>query len=215
LTRHYSSEQWADYVRGATPARQSAEMERHLDAGCAKCRRAGATWKTVLKLARREAGYRPPDRAIRLAKSYFAMRRIEEKQSIVPNVARLVFDSFRQPQLAGVRSLAPAPRHYVYQSGSLLVDVWMDPAKESIPAILTGQVLDQSSPAKAVEEMLVKLRSGGADLAATSTNQFGEFHFVLTPAARADINLTIGESDRTAVLIPLKLAGVREGDDDE
>lgn len=204
---HYSSEQWADYVRGTAAKREKAEMKRHLESGCRECEHAAGMWTTVLKLAHKEAGYQPPDYAVRLAKSCFAMCRIEGKPSLVPRVARLVFDSFRQSPLAGVRSDGPSPRHYVYRSGSMLVDVWMKPADKADPVALMGQVLDQSSPVQAVKDMVVKVRSGDADISATMTNQFGEFHLVIGQATEMDLQLTIGNGKKISVIIPLRLIG--------
>ena len=207
MAKHYSSEQWADYARGTAEPRLSAEMTRHLDAGCTKCGQSAATWTRVVELARKEPGYQPPAGGVRLAKSYFPMYRTVNKPSRLPRLARLVFDSFRQPQLEGVRSGAPAPRHFIYQTGPMLIDVWMDPAKESVPAVLTGQMLDRSKPGNAVQDMPVRLRCGGAEISATKTNPFGEFHFEVPRAAKAGLQLTIGEDERKAVLVPLKFTG--------
>lgn len=211
--RHHSSDLWADYVRGTASKREMAEMKRHLEAGCKKCEHLAGLWTTILKLARQEAGYQPPDSVVRLAKSYFAMCPMEVKQPLVTRVARLVFDSFRQPQLAGVRSTGPQPRHYVYQSGPMLVDVWMEPAEESAPVALTGQILDQSRPSQAVKNMMVSLRSGGEELSKTTTSHFGEFHFEYRQKPGAGLQLTIG-NNRIAVLVPLRLIGVSQPGDD-
>lgn len=213
--KHYSSEQWADYVGAAAPKRESAEMKRHLEAGWKKCERAVGVWTTILELARKEPTYQPPDSAVRLAKSYFAMCRIEGKESLVAKVARLVFDSFRQPQLAGVRSIASAPHHYVYRWGPMLVDVWMESANESAPVALTGQIFDQSSPHQAVKDTVVMLHSGDADLSTTTTNQFGEFHLEFSPKPGAELHLHIGNDNKIAVLVPLRLIGVSQHGNDK
>jgi hypothetical protein len=203
--KHYSSEQWADYVCGTAPKRQGAEMKRHLGTGCKKCEQTAGMWMTVLNLAHKEAGYQPPDSAVRLAKSYFAMSRMEGKEFVVPRVARLIFDSFRQPQLAGVRSLGFLPRQCLYQSGPMLVDLWMEPASSSAPVALIGQILEQSKPSQGVEDMVVKVQGGDAEIAATKTNQFGEFHLKISPTTGPQVQLTIGDGNKIALVIPAAL----------
>lgn len=201
--RHYSSEQWVEYVRGTAPKHERAKMIKHLETGCKKCGQAVGMWATIQKLARKRPELQPPDSTVRVAKSYFAIYRIGGKQSLVPRLATLVFDSFRHPQLAGVRSLGLLPRHYVYQSGPMLIDVWMESANESAPGALTGQILDHSSLSQAVKDVPVKLRSGSADISVTVTNQFGEFHLEILPTTGPDVHLTIGDDQKIVVLIPL------------
>jgi hypothetical protein len=210
--KHYPSEQWADYVRGGAPNLQMAEMKRHLEAGCKKCGTLAEVWTTIVNLAQRESSYQPPNSDVRLAKSYFAASATEVKESWAPRVARLIFDSISQPQLAGVRSSGPAPRHYVYRSGSVLVDVWAQQTAEPASTVLTGQVLDRSIASQAVTHTAVKLRSKGADISMATTNQFGEFHFELGKAPESDLHLMIGEDQAVIVVIPLSLLGVSSMD---
>jgi len=203
--KHYSSEQWADYLREAAPKGTMAEMKRHLESGCKKCEQTADMWTTVLKLAHKEAGYQPPDNAVRMAKSYFAMCQMEEKKALVPRIASLVFDSLRQPRLAGVRSSGSVPQHYVYRAGQLLVDIWMEPAKEAFPATLTGQILDVTSPSKGAKEIMVTLKSDRAEISATTTNQFGEFNLDLGKHPGRAFHLTIYSNNTTSIIIPLRL----------
>ncbi len=205
--KHYSSEKWADYSRGTTGKREASLMKRHLESGCKKCRQMAEMWSGVIRLAQKEGGYKPPENAVRVAKSYFAASRLEGKSSVVTQIARLVFDSLRQPQLEGVRSTSVAPRHYVYQAGSVLVDIWLERVSGSTPLSLTGQVLEKSKDSQAVKDMDVRLRMGDAEIASTTTNQFGEFHLEIPPSTGSDAQLTIGGERKVAVLIPMALLG--------
>jgi hypothetical protein len=212
--KHYSPEQWADYSRGTAGKRQVTEMKRHLETGCRMCRQSAEMWSDVLKLAQKEIGYRPPESAVRVAKSFFALSRAEERPSVAVRLATLVFDSLRQPQPEGVRSSSVAPRHYVYQAGSVLVDVWMERAGNGMPLSLTGQVLEKSQAAQKVMGLDVRLRVGNTDIASTKTNQFGEFHLELPSATASDVQLTIGDDRKIAVLIPMGFIGdAQEGND--
>ncbi len=205
--KHYPSEKWADYSRGTLGKREAAEMKRHMDAGCRKCRQASEMWSTVLKMAQQEASYQPPESAVRVAKSFFAASRVEGKPSVVTHIARLIFDSLRQPQLEGVRATGVAPRHYVYQAGTMLVDVWMEPAPGMDAVNLTGQILEKSKPTQSIVDIKVRLKVGDLEIASTKTNQFGEFHLETLPIASPDVQLTIGDEPKITVLIPLGLIG--------
>lgn len=211
MAKHYSSEQWADFVRGTAAERLGEEMKRHLADGCKKCQRAVAMWTQVVEMAGREPGYQPSESAVRIANSHFAIHRLQGKPARVPRLARLVFDSFRQPQMAGVRSAGLAPRHFVYQSGAILIDVQVAPAKESVPALVTGQMLDRRRPENAIKDMLVKLQCGGTPVT-TKTNLFGEFHLEIPATAKDVGQLIIGEDDRTFV-IPIRIRSTSPGDD--
>jgi hypothetical protein len=208
--KHYPSEKWADYSRGAADKRVAAEMKRHLETGCKKCRQESEMWAAVVGLAQKEPGYQPPESAVRVAKSYLAASRVKGKPSMVAQIARLIFDSVRQPQLDGVRTIGVAPRHYVYQAGTTLVDIWMEPASGSDPVSLTGQILEKSQPTKSIVGIDVRLRVGDAEIASTRTNQFGEFHLDVLPIASSGVQLTIGDEQKIAVLIPIGLSEVGE-----
>ena len=58
----------------------------------------------MLDVADQEAAYRPPDEALRQLKGDFALRRPKGLLERVAEQAALVFDSFRVPQPAGVRT---------------------------------------------------------------------------------------------------------------
>lgn len=213
MAKHYSSEQWADFVRGTAAEGFEQDMKRHLAAGCKKCEQAAAMWAQVAEMAGREPGYQPSASAVRIANSHFAIHRLEGKPARVPRLARLVFDSFRQPQMAGVRSAGLAPRHFVYQSGAILIDVQVARAAESAPALVTGQMLDRKSPEKAIEDMAVRLLCGGTSVTTTKTNIYGEFQLQIPTTVKDAAQLIIGEHGRF-FLIPLKFADTSDSDDD-
>lgn len=208
--KHFSSEQWADYVRGAAPVADQKEMKSHLEAGCKKCKKVVAVWRTVLELAQKEADYRPPDSAVRFVKDHFPLGRPQGKSSLAVRVANLIFDSFRQPLPAGVRSLQTSTRHLVYRADRVLVDVRLEPAREATPVALVGQVLDQSSPERTIKDVTVSIYNGQNEVASTSTNQFGEFQLELGPEVEKDLHLAVGLESNN-VIIPLRMMGAARG----
>lgn len=113
--------------------------------------------------------------------------------------------------MAGVRSAGLAPRHFVYQSGPILIDVQVAPARESAPALVTGQMLDRRRPEKALKDMLVRLQCGSTPVT-TKTNLFGEFHLEIPATAKDAGQLIIGEDDRTFV-IPIRFTSTSASHD--
>src|SRR5207237_2121702 len=100
---HFKVEQWADFARQVTAPDVSAKMQRHLDTGCRDCARSLAAMKKVAELVGREATYEPESGIVRIAKALFAAES-QASANRVREILPLVFDSFAQPAMAGVRT---------------------------------------------------------------------------------------------------------------
>jgi CheY-like chemotaxis protein len=116
-------------------------------------------------------------------------------------IPHIIFDSFRSPMTAGVRSLSPATaRHLAYQHKSTVIDLSIEFPKGSDRISLVGQVLDAER--KGMNDGLsVLLVSGVTTLVRTTTNQFGEFHLELESAK--NVSLEIRVTERSWILVPL------------
>lgn len=93
----------------------------------------------------------------------------------VTRVARLIFDSFRQPLPAGVRTAQSTVRRFVYEYGFLSADVSFEPKTDSQVIELVGQIMDSANPDHRLEGMPVVLRGPKGPIALAMTNEFGEF----------------------------------------
>jgi CheY-like chemotaxis protein len=94
------------------------------------------------------------------------------------NVARLVFDSFVQPMPAGVRGVSQASsRQLVYQSGSLMADLRIEPQSDFRNFALVGQIADSNKPDRQFDSIPVVLHGPKGPIALSTTNKFGEFQF--------------------------------------
>ena len=91
--RHYSHEDWVDFVRDLAPPDQLEAMRRHLAAGCESCREVHHTWKAVLETIREEPGVEPPAEAMRLARALYAATNPRRRGAIARATATLLFDS--------------------------------------------------------------------------------------------------------------------------
>ena len=126
-----------------------------------------------------------------------ALRRLRAVAPRSMPVARLVFDSLRQP-LSGVRTLSSGV--LAYQHGKTIIDLSIDVGHESGRTRLAGQVLSEESKGK-MGDLSVVLVNGSGTLARTTTNQFGEFH--IECEFHGDLSLEIRLGERNWVLLPL------------
>ena len=91
--------------------------------------------------------------------------------------APLVFDSFLEPSLVGMRSLQAMYRQLRYESDTLVVDLSLEGQRGSQHITLIGQVLNaaEGEPYLGGVPILVQGHSGLIGIA--RTNEWGEFHF--------------------------------------
>jgi len=202
-TKHFSNEEWADFVRHTLPVDRRNEMELHLGEGCRKCKTSLEMWDAVLLCATAERSYVPPDSAVRTIKGLFALHKPVKRLPRALEAARLVFDSFRQPLPAGVRAGSRPPRQVLYKSGGYWVDMRLEKAPTSDRLTLVGQILDARSPNKRLNDVPVFLLSGSRELARTATNRFGEFHLDVNAVRRPRVCLGITKGKAIIVLLPL------------
>jgi len=106
--------------------------------------------------------------------------------------ARLVLDSFFQPLYAGVRNLQQlSARRLLYESGSLMAHLSLEPQGNSQLITLAGQVLDAAQPERQLASLSLVLQGQAGPIAVASTNEFGEFHFDFDsePGVRLEIGV--------------------------
>jgi hypothetical protein len=116
-------------------------------------------------------------------------------------VARLLFDSFLTPSLAGVRSLHASGRHFIYERNNTTIDVLVDVQPASSRISLMGQVLDATRPQARKENLAVVLTAKSGTLARTTTNRFGEFNLQFQFAENVSLEIRMGE--RSWISVPL------------
>ena len=178
------------------------EIRAHLSSGCDPCEDGVAMWTSVLELAKQEASFEPPVEVLKIASALFAQLRPQERKFGPIRVAELLFDSFRNPLPAGVRSLERAARHLSYKVADFFVDVRIEEQPSGGQASVVGQLLHHpDASAFSLEGLPVVLTSGRATLAETTTNQFGEFMFEMD--SERENHLAIAVGDEFALVVPL------------
>jgi len=108
------------------------------------------------------------------------LRRVASLRQVTRG-ARLVFDSFLEPSLAGVRSLHPTPRQLLYESDVLVADLSLELQRDSQRITLTGQVLDTVKRKPQLGGVPIVIQGERGLMGIIKTNQWGEFHFEFAP----------------------------------
>jgi len=174
--RHYSLDKWVDFARDVMREDEKAEMRSHLRTGCAECSRELSMWQRLHQVAQRESGYEPVEGAVRTVNAIFANQRKHRTREAKSGVAALLFDSFRSPLPAGVRSAAGNPsRQLLFGTGNYRIDIRIEPQMDKEKAVLIGQVLNSADPDEHLSEVPVTLLKGRKILAECVTSKFGEF----------------------------------------
>jgi hypothetical protein len=191
--RHYSSEQWIDFARDVVREREKIEMQRHLKSGCKECWKELGMWQRLHKFALREPAYTPSEGAVRIMNAAFASGPVQRsRRNAKEEVASLLFDSFRSPLLAGVRSTASTSQQLLYGAGNYRIDVRIEPQMDSEKVVLIGQVLNSADPDELLAALPVSVLQGRRMLAESLTSEYGEFQ----------IECGLQESFHISVLLP-------------
>ena len=199
---HFPAGDWIDLIRGGLAEPKVTLMQTHLDQGCEECQKSVATWRMIVEVLSREQRYRPPDHAVAAIKSAPFPARPYGVLAELAQFARLVFDSFKQPLPAMVRTSAPAGRQLVHEADPYTIDIRVDSDNARKRTYLIGQVLNSEDPDAPTGGMEVALLDGGDLLNKTVTNASGEFHFDYTTSN--DIKILIHARSTRLIRIDLK-----------
>jgi hypothetical protein len=204
-SKHYSAEQWADFVRNQAPENQFSAMKRHLDKNCKRCSKMASLWTRVDQVATRESLAEPPVSAVEHVRRAFPLL-TESQNSREPMIPLLSFDSLWKPAFAGVRSGFATSRHVTYAAADVNIHLHLQPEPKSERIDLAGQVSLRSSESRAFPPIPVVVFGKTGNLASTTTNNFGEFHVAFVPDQGLQISFAIGGKE---VVIPLDSSGIR------
>jgi hypothetical protein len=197
---HFSEQPWIDLVRGVSAAEVSRDIRTHLDASCLKCKTTLDAWTRVRQLATDEAAFTPPENLVRLAKLAFAGK-AEAPQPRNWTLANLVFDSFAQPLLAGVRSGELNMWQVIYETEGLTVDLSFGRRSKAKRVHLVGQVLDKREVRPWHNVTIDLATEKDQVLGTTVANASGEFQMEFE--AKEFLWLLIKAESHNTVWIPL------------
>jgi hypothetical protein len=147
-------------------------------------------------------GFEPPESSLRAVKASFQLRKVIPFPSGRLDLATLQFDSNREPLVAGVRSGHASARQLLYKSGTVCIDMRMQPTPGSESIVLVGQLLDSMNPGHGIGGIPVSLLSRGDMVSRKQTNQDGEFDFGLESHRDMQLVFGIGDSRTIVVAVP-------------
>jgi hypothetical protein len=199
--RHYSLEKWVDFARNVVREDEKVEMQSHLETGCAACSKELSMWQRLQQVARRESAYAPSEGTVRTVNATFVNRPAGRSSRAKSQLASLLFDSFRGPLLAGVRSSGSASQQLLYGAGDYRIDVRIEPQIDSEKVVLIGQVLNSADPDERLSAAPVSLLKCRKLLAESVTSEFGEFQ--IECELQGGIRLVVTLSDRQEVSLQL------------
>src|SRR5262245_55022256 len=109
--KHFTDEAWVDFARHLLPAEEMSRMQAHLDSGCKLCAESSALWQAFTEVASRQSDYEPGESAVMAIKAAYRVKRSKSASAFETAMAKLAFDSFINPAMAGVRSISSTARH--------------------------------------------------------------------------------------------------------
>src|SRR5437867_1215435 len=163
-------------------------------------RETDALWQKIAKAAAAEASYQPPPQKVRAVKSAFTMTGPASKPQESAGIIQLLFDSFLQPALVGVRSGAMRIRQMLYRADPYQVDFQIESQPDQNRFAITGQLVDLSHPEMVGRDVEVTISDGRESIVNTITNQFGEFRGEIENSGDLEITF-VGRNGKPIVIL--------------
>ena len=197
--KHFSTEEWVDFVNQVIASDERDAMQKHLATGCKRCTETVSLWQKVCKSAAAEASYQPPADTLRLAKAAFATAGMAQAQDGSRGLIEVLFDSFLQPAVAGARSVVIGTRQMLYRADPYQIDIQIEPKPGTNRLVITGQLLDLSHPGIIGRDIQITLSNHRGHSVIAATSQFGEFSAEIENSG--DLELSIpGDGDQPIVI---------------
>jgi hypothetical protein len=193
--RHLTVENLMNYMESQPTDVEKSTLEGHL-ATCTECSELKQEFHALTTRLREDSSFEPPADLVQWGVSLFQPVMQPESKGILRKiVAALVFDTYDQPMLAGVRRVGAPPRQLLFRAGDVDVDVKIESMEANDRITLVGQVL--SSTAKFFDNTPVKLESHGIVRYRTQTNVVGEFSFDEVPKDTYHLSVDLPEGQIT------------------
>jgi hypothetical protein len=183
-----------DYMDGRGNDVEKLTLETHL-ADCSDCLELKQEFQVLVTQLRDDSSFEPPADVVQWGINLFQPLMQPEQGGLRKFIAALVFDTFDQPLLAGVRRVGAPPRQLLFRAGDVDVDVKIESMEANDRITLVGQVL--SSATKFFDNTPVKLESHGIVRYRTRTNVVGEFSFDEVPKDTYHLSVDLPEGQIT------------------
>jgi len=204
MMEHFNVEKWIDFVNQAVTSNEKELMGKHLKLGCESCQATVSLWQRVRASAAMEGTYQPPESAVRIAKAAFAGVGLGRQKKGSASRVKVLFDSFLQPVLEGVRSAGAGTRQMLYRADPYQIDVQLEMKPGGNRIVVTGQLLNLSNPKVIATGTRILVSNMHGDVVHTVANQFGEFSGEVKNSG--DMQLTFATPSGEPIVISLREA---------
>ena len=195
--RHVNAEKLMEYRDGQLTEESKAMIDSHLS-HCGDCSKIRQELQEFLICLESDSTFEPPADVLQWGMNLFQPL-LQPTASVDGKVrkivASLVFDTFDEPALAGVRRVGAPPRQLLFRAGDVDVDVKIESVESNERISLVGQVLSTSE--KFFDNTPVKLESHGMVRYKTMTNFVGEFVFDEVPKDTYHLSVDLPEGQIT------------------
>jgi len=193
--RHVNIEDLMSYMDGKISDVEKLTVEGHFSS-CNECAELKQELQVLVTGLQADSSFEPPAELVNWGISLFQpVVQPKAESKIRKIIASLVFDTFDQPMLAGVRRVGAPPRQLLFRAGDVDVDVKIESMEANDRITLVGQVL--SSASKFFDNTPVKLESHGIVRYRTTTNLVGEFSFDEVPKDTYHLSVDLPEGQIT------------------
>src|SRR5712692_896814 len=192
--RHVTVENLINYADGQASDVEKSTLDSHLT-GCKECTNLKQEFQALITRLREDSSFEPPTELVQWGINLFQPVMQPVAGGLRKIIASLVFDTFDQPMLAGVRRVGAPPRQLLFRAGDVDVDVKIESMEANDRITLVGQVL--ASAAKFFDNTPVKLESHGIVRYRTRTNVVGEFSFDEVPKDTYHLSVDLPEGQIT------------------
>ncbi len=180
--KHFGIDKWTDFVRGLVEDSARVAMERHLASGCRKCRHTADLLHKAAVAAHRDSKVQVLEYAVRSARAIFILQLPEKVRLLCRAPARFLYDSFREPLPAGVRTQQRLSRQALYQAGDYSLNLRLENESGTSRVTLVGQIQNRKRPSNWLGGVPILLVSGKQILAQAVSNSLGEFQMEYEPS---------------------------------
>lgn len=206
---HFDIGGWTDFARGCAADADRAAMQEHLDGGCRRCRATADLLQRVVVAVRGDGLHEPPVNVVRCARAISALQRPRATGGW--SVARLVYDSLRQPLPAGIRADSRASRHAVFEADELSVELRVERELDQPLMRLVGQLTHRVDPDRLLTASPVLLLAREDVVAHAVSNRFGEFQMDYPPAKDLRLCIALAPPHQRVEVSLNQLSGERPG----
>ena len=193
--RHVTTEEISNYTDGKASDTERQFIDNHTTS-CSECKELHQDFQMLVNRLREDSTFEPPRDLVQWGINLFQpVMQPQAKGSFRRLIASLVYDTYDQPALAGVRRVGAPPRQLLFRAGEVDVDVKIESMEANDRITLVGQVL--SNAAKFFDNTPVKLESHGIVRYRTRTNLVGEFSFDEVPRDTYHLSVDLPEGQIT------------------